>query len=290
MKRILIILIATCLSVGAVTLIWNALSSKQMPVGAASRTQVVSSTFLNTATPDAMVSTGTSVAIPTLVTTTLDVPLYPGAEISYQSCENTLPDHCGYYLMTSDAPQNVRNFYADELAKRGWVIIEEKKNGESWDVELYWRNKEGVAPMRWFLQMFTYRMGGGTRIYLLYDPWPDAYKVPLYPDARQVDIRWETDNVYGIDAKRVTSYLTSGTQAEIAAYYTEVLQEHGWIYSEWQPSTGLNFGKAVQDFASSGVEIRLYPAEAGQTKVELWARGTEIEADYMARVHREPNP
>jgi len=294
MKRVLIIVIAVCLSISVVALIWNALSSKQMPGDLASRAQTPYGTLLHTIIPDARLSTSIPTAITSLVTTTMELPLYPGAELSYKSCAGIAPDACEYHFTTNDTKQIVRDYYRDLLANAGWFVMEEGGNSGSWKLKVYKRNQEGLAPMRWVLRMYIDPMpvedGGRTRIIIIYEAWPDPHNAPLYPDAQQVEVRWETDNEFGIDAKRVTSYLTSATRAQIEAYYKAVLPQHGWFYTGFQPATGLNFGVRVETVGRSGVDVRIYPAEAGQTKVELWARGTEIEADYMARVHREPNP
>jgi len=298
MKRILIIVIAVCLSISVVALIWNALSSKQMPGDVASRALTPYGTILNTIIPDARVSTSIPTAITSLVTTTMDIPLYPGAEITYKSCVGTVPDACEYHFTTNDTKQIVRDYYRDLVANAGWFVMEESGNYGSWGLKVYKRNQEGLAPMRWFLRMYIDPMpiedGGRTRIIIIYDPWPDPHNVPLYPDAQQVEARWETDNESGMDAKRVTSYLTSATRVQIEAYYKAILPQHGWFYTDWQPTTRLNFGmsilKSAHDALRSGVEIRIFPSSDGVRRVELWARGTEIEADYMARHTREPKP
>jgi hypothetical protein len=208
------------------------------------------------------------------------VPLYPGAQAKWVNCLEGWPGRCVYSLRTDQAVDKTVSFYKQALLAKGWTLAEESGGDGAYGMQFVWTNSDGGVPARRFLQvtMDAARGTTGSDLILDFERWPDPNKVPLYQGSKLMDTKWETDPTYGA-LERITTYITSGTQDEVEAYYKAVMIQEGWQTSKYDTRPGLSFlysrGIEVTN-TNSAVRIVVQPLDGNQTKVELHVSGVEV--------------
>ena len=213
-----------------------------------------------------------------IITTTEDLPRFPGSLVKHEGCKDIEVNNC-WQELRADRPLNeVIRYYKDTLQNDGWVINTEHNRDDSISLELLKANSGGTAPMRRRLTLSISQWGEtGASIDLSWERWPDPYKVPTYPGAVGVQSHWDqsADPHYPCTSvKQVTAFTTSATSAAILGYYRTIMPLHGWTLAVEISPTSKSFGysrRYEEGFISSNVLLDIQPAvnDVGMRKVQL---------------------
>jgi len=214
------------------------------------------------------------------------VPVYPSAT-------GLIVDYTGSFPPVSKTEYNVpveidtvEEFYRTTLLQTGWAQTA---------TDLYtWSSADPNVPFKFRLSFSAEILIDGTvRIHVVVKRWPDATKVPLYPDARNVTTNYEEDASFaaqfpGSDPlwHRNTTYTTSATPQTIADYYRSSLALPDWEpipeESSIESNTGLGFRYFVDAPAESGeyqggaVRIFTEALDGQGIQVKIVATGWQI--------------
>jgi hypothetical protein len=156
------------------------------------------------------------------------IPLYPGAQIT----ENILIDaiRSVEYEVAAES-SNVQAFYDYIMPRLGWAFT---YSITARDRHYNWTDPKEVVP--WHLTLSVEiggRLGSGrSLVSFFYIRYPDADKIPLYPEAEAVEVStgpsgppWPASCS---DTVTTTTYLTSATPPELERFYEDMLPIHGW--------------------------------------------------------------
>lgn len=213
-----------------------------------------------------------------ILTTTEELPRFPGSVVKYEGCEDAEVNNCWQELRADRPLSEVIQYYKDALQNDGWVINTEHNRGDSTYLELLRINQAGKAPMRRWLRLSISQWGEtGASINLSWERWPDPYKVPYYPDAENVQSHWDqsADPDYLCDKlKLITMYTTPATSAAILGYYLTLMPLDGWNWVVAISPTSKSFGysrRFEEGFISSKVLLDIQPVvnNANLRKVQL---------------------
>lgn len=272
--------------------------------GCASRQQPVRSdaVIVDTPTPQPKVNEAHDWgAYSQTITTTNDVhsaeqiPVPPGAQHLVQTNDTRSQP----WALTSDfdadsTAQDLAAFYEAVLPRSGWKLSgHESITASGIGIEFLWLDTKGVLPYR---LLFVAGIGknlddarGLTEARPCYVNttlvrWPYALKVPMYPNAQQVQVR-DVVGQYG-EMVHVTAFVTGANPQEVDQYYSSTLPQYGWRYSHGEKGTssiteGLNF-----DFSYGGPEqmkfstVTVTAREGADqlTYVEMHATGDDVSA------------
>jgi hypothetical protein len=172
---------------------------------------------------------------PSSLTTRMDdVPIYPGATDVNEHCQDDVPTACVYRFTTRDTDEQVLRFYRETLVQVGWQIIDESSASQpsgivASGVRFFWIGGKDTVPSRRYLSIGTDSVldSRETAIVLLFEPWPDPNRPPLYPGAEQVNVDWETIP----DSSRselVITYSVRASASEIKGFYERTMPQYGW--------------------------------------------------------------
>jgi hypothetical protein len=192
--------------------------------------------------------------------------------------------------------QDVNALYDEQMKSKGWTFSFENNQSNTDIFKGYeWIDPSGSLPydLRSFVSIYDTRLAwagnkGPAYVSLTIDRIPKLGKVPLYPDAKQVETRYvEIPNRWGaqpIMEKQIT-YLTSATVEQVKGYYSDLLSQHGWG-KPWgealEPLTEKPIpGSLVFSWLSGSPHVNRMAASVGViaeqheegTKVQLGIRG-----------------
>lgn len=158
-------------------------------------------------------------------------------------------------FITNTTPQALIAFYKEQMKGRGWTSTFTNTNSSSWiSLGFEWIDPSGLLPydLRSLVTIQDSRVvdegnKGPAYVSLSVIPVPKLSRVPLYPDAGQVETRYlEIPTGYEDDhitEKRIT-YFTSAAVDQVKSYYNEVLPPHGW---------GESWGEYLDDVTELGI-------------------------------------
>lgn len=162
------------------------------------------------------------------------VPVYLDATVTFTKTEATKLNYVTYQV--EERMDKVAEFYKEMLPKKGWLL----RSGHSQRNLYSWTDSEGKLLWQMYLKVdieLTLDQSK-TVVYLEYGRYPNTEEgLPLYPDAQQVGVTRSNIEKSFVSEKasvRVTdiTYLSSGSPQEIAAFYTNSMQEYGWSKQE----------------------------------------------------------
>jgi hypothetical protein len=137
--------------------------------------------------------------------------------------------------------QDVNALYDEHMKSKGWTFSFENNQSNTDIFKGYeWIDPSGSLPydLRSFVSIYDTRLAwagnkGPAYVSLTIDRIPKLGKVPLYPDARQVETRYARISTAYEDTPphttpKTITYLTSATVEQVKSYYIDVLSQHGW--------------------------------------------------------------
>jgi hypothetical protein len=178
--------------------------------------------------------------------------LYPDATNVGVEDDGTYPPTSKTWYETSAEYLDVLAFYAKTLPEQGWVC-EAEPIVQPCD---YYFWGEPSAKSNFDVSMNVETLANGvTRIGLLTRRWPNVQNVPIYPDARNLNISYKKDEDLAKIAppsysvwQRVITYTTSATLQEVSTFYQSEL-----LLPDWQPIEG-----ASSITSDTGLQFRYY--------------------------------
>jgi hypothetical protein len=198
---------------------------------------VQSKTELKAAQEDAVPTLDKTTFLPTALVGFPDiehVPIYPEATVTFTNTDTTKRNHITYQV--EERMDRVAEFYQKTLPKKNWLL----RSGQS-KLNLYsWSDPGGNSLWGMYLR-FDIELAldeSKAVVYLEYGRYPNTEAgLLLYPDAQQVSVTnsiIEKTFPLGKTPVRVTeiTYLSSGSSQEIATFYTNAMQEYGWLNRE----------------------------------------------------------
>lgn len=208
-----------------------------------------------------------------------DIPLYPGAE-QVKRDDRGLPSIRNAVYNTLATPEEVVKFYQQSLlSEKGWSI---RSNNESkWDKRIHflWKDPKNVTPWRINLHIIAggpinETAAGRTTVQVLMDRWPDPKRIPLYPDAQQVEANEVIDK--DGDPTDHTTYITDAAPDKVKTYYKTTLPQYGWLLRDENSSSlvpkgmhfSYQFGGAEGMFVG-GVGVLAVVDPNGRTQVTI---------------------
>ncbi len=166
------------------------------------------------------------------MTGTTDIPLYPGAELTWIELGRDKPGFGGFNLRTHAQIAEVRDFYVQTLDTNNWKLVFESGDEYRKILNFVWTNSASVAPSRRTVSIVIDNVTKkGAAIYTNLAPWPDSNNVPLMLDAQQVENQWEKGLSRGFPDDhlvKVTTFTTASTPTEVEAFYKKTMSEYGW--------------------------------------------------------------
>jgi hypothetical protein len=231
-------------------------------------------------------------AIETLCGATIEVetwspPLYPDS-VTVSEYPNSPPGSRFYVLETTDTFTAVNSYYKTIIQQQGWSILSETSvEMEDVTYKLAWQNPAGTAPARRYLGLSIYHPHRGNvasvDIYIQSENWPDANKVPVYPDAQSTSTNWDKDPVYGWP-RRITTFTTGDSPACVSEFYDVALSQHGWLKIATEghiyPGTVYDYSRGSSrpgEGVGSQVIVDIQTSQDNLTSVRIIAIGAGIE-------------
>jgi len=188
-----------------------------------------------TATRDTvLLAPDTSNALPTAISGFSDIehiPIYPNATVTFTSTEPITLNHITYQV--EERMDKVADFYKKMLPEEGW----QRRSGQSGRNLYNWTEPEGRQLWGIYLRVDLELTLDETRtaVYLEYGRYPITEEgLPTYPDAQHVSVNRsiiERDFPSGKTPVRATdiTYLSGSSPQDIATFYTNSMQEYGWL-------------------------------------------------------------
>lgn len=225
-----------------------------------------------------------------IMTGTMDIPLYPGSELTWSDPGKDNSGLGGFNLKTKAQVAEVRAFYVQTLSASGWELVFEKGDEYEKNLNFVWINSASGPPTRRVLSLGIDNVTKqGAAIYANFGPWPDTNNVPLMPDAKQVENLWDRGLSRGFQDDRtvkVTTFVTASTPSEVEAFYKRTMPEYGWGLAAYVPRPGIAFNYSQLDpygnGEAQGYEVWSYivigseRTAGGTTKVTIEASGTDL--------------
>jgi hypothetical protein len=163
-----------------------------------------------------------------------DVPIYPGATDVNEHCQDDVPTACVYRFTTRDTDEQVLRFYKETLAHASWQVMDESSASQpsgivASGVRFFWIGGNDSVPVRRYLSVGTDSVPDSpqTAVVLLFEPWPDPNRPPLYPGATRVHVTREAIP----DSTRsdlVTEYSVRASASDIKGFYERTMPQYGW--------------------------------------------------------------
>jgi hypothetical protein len=233
------------------------------------------------------------VEVSSTVTDAQRILIYPNAQnIKETDFDPKLPwRHIIEYDVFSVGMQDVLKFYKEQLANTGWTL---DHNGGIYGLPateyagFHWSDPAGVVP---YDLTFDVRVAGNDRTSgasTWLDRKPDADRVPLYPDAQQVDRYIKLMEGYkgSYYHQQFTSYLSNAAPSAIEEYYKTIMAQGGWRLSD-DYNAGISGGMPGFLFSYvlgntdntwvGNVSVLITKDVSGLTKVEIRAEGDDID-------------
>ncbi len=235
-----------------------------------------------------------------------EIPVFEGARITNRTCVDDPTDKCWVELNTTASVDEVATFYRNLLTNAGWSILAEVhgkskvvlslSQGGSSETSGSLENSyssdgsdaapAALPPIRRYIDVSVSQddYEGGTYVNLMYERWPDAREIPIYPDAEEVKVEW--DVLDDFTQHRVTRFITTASPGEVEAYYKDVMTQLGWTYRDYKPVNNrdphrsgifFRYSRSIPGgMIGSGVTLFTDPLPENRTQVELIAEGDEI--------------
>jgi hypothetical protein len=195
------------------------------------------------------------------------------------------------YIANATFPQ-VEAFYEKQLSHDGWTLEWDNKGEEYLDESSSYSWTDSANTQPWDLSLFldlkeiTSGDPRGLRVEESLRRQPNLNRVPLYPDAHQVESTWQPSIKWtGFEEKHIT-YLTDATPQELSAYYKNILPQCGWSGPSegFQPgdlnndiSKGIRYGwgtGGLHNLRYIGLTITSNSTSSGKTQVQIKLEGT----------------
>ena len=200
------------------------------------------------------------------------IPLYPDAKQK----DHANPWAPGLQVVvyeTSATSTEVLTFYKDALPANGWRLIKEQVDPPAVlqflpttaSDDLPWKLHLSVIP--------TVLRSSNTEVRIILKRQPDPTRVPLYPDANQIEVKYAQPSRFVV---RITTYVTNAKPDEIKAYYEETLPQHGWELVEPIEGQGPAFAHRYTGGWSS-VRVNSATQPDGRVRVELRVTNTDMQ-------------
>lgn len=234
-----------------------------------------------------------------LASTTPDLghmPLYPKSKNVKVVYRNSFPVNSVTTFDTTDAWDQVGPFYAEALAKLGWENL--NKTDEPLGSTFIWQRDEITSTSKFALNMdYEVLQTGPIRVYLFTRRWADASKVPMLPDAKQVNILYRANAAIETQFpgsepvwERVTTFKTQATPSEVEQFYRSRLVAPDWELTDASnsilPPNGISFRYGISgtslgdpppnDYGRLQITAELPADSVSSTEVQLVIVGTNI--------------
>lgn len=225
-----------------------------------------------------------------IMTGTMDIPLYPGAELIGSSLRENEPGFGGFFLKSQAEISEVKAFYVQALSSaNGWKLIREEGDEYTLTLGFLWTNITGGPPARRILSLIIDNVTKkGAEVEADFGPWPDSNNVPHMPDAQHVENQWDRGLSRGFQDDslvKVTTFTTASTPTEVEAFYKKTMPEYGWGLAVYVPHPGIAFSyNKIDPYGVKGeawevwsyVVISTKQMANGSTKVMIEASGTGL--------------
>ena len=218
-----------------------------------------------------------------------DMPVYPGAQVLDSTCLDEMPTSCRGTYEVPDSVEQVVAYYKQNLLRAGWKVTAEFSRDYriSRTLDFVWTHDGLDAPTRrWITLMMDFNESSTkTTILSSYERWPDPRRVPRYPSAKQIEVRWEPSPDY--PPEQVTTFVTAAEPSMVREYYVKALSDHGWQTRMNNTDSGNNgqieftfsyFRGGLGPNLGSYGNVYIQSQDGKQTRVELRIRGVGEDA------------
>lgn len=257
--------------------------------------------------PEARVAAGTATPTwnPASTPDLMHMPTYPGATDITVEYQESFGATSMTLFETHDRDAKVLAYYASLLPAQGWSCVTDDKDHNPagtyhWNVgdlcDVYsWIAKPGDMNSKFSfdLEMMSEALEQGVMRWHFYTRrWPDSSKIPLFPNAKQVEVTYNEDKEYeqvylGHSAwESLTTSVTDASPGQVEAFYKAALAPPDWAPNEGATSIsskqGIGFHyqrdltRPENRYRGGGITITTEPYGNGLTQVRLDLRDTEL--------------